>query len=236
MKRLIIAFSLLFTSIFRVSAQDSQKEQLNSDAYEVIIQYLDGTSETIQSEFYADEITGKPFLFKNSCERIYADQTKQLIVKNSKNEVEKAISFDNSWYFEVEELSGPKLKVYNDRPYKQSIKSYYFRKGDGPFLAYSGHNVHDVFGDNPFAYKYAQKHLLLRDIRSFATYGSAVGGLVCLFTLKGLVVVGSASLPASLLVFGGAIVVSSVAYPLLRGPSDKALIKAIKIYNGQKVE
>ena len=123
MKRLIIAFSLLFTSIFRVSAQDSQKEQLNSDAYEVIIQYLDGTSETIQSEFYADEITGKPFLFKNSCERIYADQTKQLIVKNSKNEVEKAISFDNSWYFEVEELSGPKLKVYNDRPYKQSIKS-----------------------------------------------------------------------------------------------------------------
>lgn len=236
MKRLIIAFSIIFTSIFRVSAQETQKEQLNSDAYEVIIQYLDGTSETIQSEFYADEITGKPFLFKNSCERIYADQTKQLIVKNSKNEVEKAISYDNSWYFEVEELSGPKLKVYNDRPYKQSIKSYYFRKGDGPFLAYSGHNVHDVFGDNPFAYKFAQKHLLLRDIRNVVTYGAVAGGLVCLFTLKGLVVVGSASLPASLLVFGGAVVVSSVAYPLLRGPSDRALIKAIKIYNGQKVE
>lgn len=235
MKRLILVFSILFTSIFSVNAQEVQKEALNSDAYEVIIQYLDGTSETIQSEFYADEITGKPFLFKNSCERIYADQTKQLIVKNSKNEVEKAISYDNSWYFEVEELSGTKLKVYNDRPYKQSIKSYYFRKGDGPFLAYSGHNVHEVFGDNPFAYKFAQKHLMLRDVRTVLTYGSAAGGLVCLFTLKGLVVVGSTSLPASLLVFGGGVIVSAIVYPILRGPSDRALIKAIKLYNGQKL-
>jgi hypothetical protein len=123
--RTIISLIILFITNLSVFAQEPSNTEVRDkqDEFEILITYTEGTTETLRSEFYSDEVTGKPFIFKNNCERIYADQTKSIIIKNYKNDVQKGISFENTWYFEVEGLTGPKINVYNDRPYKQQLNN-----------------------------------------------------------------------------------------------------------------
>lgn len=195
------------------------------DEYEIIINYTDGTSETLRSEFYSDEVTGKPFIFKNNCERIYADQTKTIIIKNYKNDIEKAISYDNSWYFEVEGLTGPKMNVYNDRPYKQSVTNYYFRKGDGEMIKYSKSAMKTLFSDHAEANHFAKKHLRSKFMQKFWMYSGliiAVPGCVAGFAT------GFYAIPIA---FTGIAVGSvSIAY---NNKINTNLYKAVMLYNQQ---
>jgi len=238
MKNIKIALSILFTfvSIFAFAqATESEKEEKeeknNSDLYEVIITYVDGSTETIKSEFYADEITGKPFLFKNNCERIYADQTKTLVVKNNKDVVEKGISFDNSWYFEEEGVSGNKLKVYNDRPYKQGYTNFYFQKGDGTIIKYCGHTLKEMVGDNPKAKRHAELHAFYRDTRAILAYGGAIAGFGMFFIAKNSYTVGTTKVGWQETGLGGGILLGAITYPIFTKLASKSLLKAIKIYN-----
>ena len=241
MKNIKILLSVLFTfaALFAFAQsteteKDEKEDKNNSDLYIVLITYVDGSTETIKSEFYADEITGKPFLFKNNCERIYADQTKTLVVKNNKDVVEKGISFDNSWYFEEEGVSGNKLKVYNDRPYKQGYNNFYFQKGDGTIIKYCGHTLKEMVGDNPKAKRHAELHAFYRDARAVLAYGGAVAGFGMFFLAgkKDYIRINSNTTVGwqETGLFGG-IALGAITYPIFTKLASKSLLKAIKIYN-----
>lgn len=234
-KGFILALTFFFSIIVNAFAQDhpvvdNRDPKDKPDEYEILINYTDGSSETLRSEFYSDEVTGKPFIFKNNCERIYADQTKTIIIKNYKNDIEKAISYDNSWFFEVEGLTGPKLNVYNDRPYKQNVYNYYFQKSDGKLVKYSNAIVKEIFSDQPEAFKYAKKHLRAKVYQKLVLYTGlaiAVPGSIVAFAIPG---VGETVPVLAFLVSGG--VISSCNY-LYTNKINQNLYKAVMLYNQQ---
>ncbi|MEY3417623.1 MAG: hypothetical protein RL060_1735 [Bacteroidota bacterium] len=216
--------TLIILLIVKISA--FAQEPSNTDAkekqdeFEVLITYTDKTTETLRSEFYSDEVTGKPFIFKNNCERIYADQTETIIIKNYKNEVQKGISFENTWYFEVEGLTGPKLNVYNDRPYKQTTSNYFFKKGDGPFVKYANSVVKTLFTDNPEANKFAKKHLHTKTLQKSIMYVGIVAAIGGAFVVNPML-----SIPVGIVISS-----SSVAF---NNKISRNLYKAVMVYNQQ---
>ncbi len=225
---LIILFIINLSAFAQEPSNSDAKDK--QDEFEVLITYTDKTTETLRSEFYSDEVTGKPFIFKNNCERIYADQTETIIIKNYKNEVQKGISFENTWYFEVEGLTGPKLNVYNDRPYKQTVNNYFFKKGDGPFVKYSNSVVKTLFTDNAEANKFAKKHLRAKTSQKIILYSGiiiAVPGFLLSFTVPAV----GAVLPAIPVAIAG-IVISSTSFAY-NNKISKNLYKAVMVYNQQ---
>jgi hypothetical protein len=226
----ILALVCLGQLSFAQENTPSNDPKDKQDEFEVIITYLDGSTETLRSEFYSDEVTGKPFIFKNNCERIYADQTKTIVIKNYKNDVQKGISYDNSWYFEVEGLTGPKINVYNDRPYKQSVNNYYFRKGEGEFIKYSNDAIKTLFVDNAEANSFAKKHLRAKTSQKILLYSGiiiAVPGFLASFTIPAV----GAVLPAIPVAIGG-IAISSTSFAY-NNKITRNLYKAVMVYNQQ---
>jgi len=230
--RTIISLIILFIINLSAFAQEPSNTEVKDkqDEFEILITYTEGTTETLRSEFYSDEVTGKPFIFKNNCERIYADQTKNIVIKNYKNEVQKGISSENTWYFEVEGLTGPKINVYNDRPYKQQVNNYYFRKGEGEFVKYSNAAIKTMFTDNPEANKFAKKHLHAKGWQKVFLYTGlivAVPGFFVSFTVPAV----AAVLPAIPVAIGG-IAISSSSFAFNNKISTN-LNKAVMVYNQQ---
>ena len=229
---LLMFLSLQITGYAQDHANEnnSKKPEDKPDEYEIIINYTDGTSETLRSEFYSDEVTGKPFIFKNNCERIYADQTKTIILKNYQNDIEKAISYDNSWFFEVEGLTGPKINVYNDRPYKQNVMNYYFRKNDGEMTKYSKKLIKSLFIDHAEANGYAKKHLRSKSMQKIVLYSGlviAVPGFIAAFSIPAV----GEIVPGLVFLIGGA-TISSCNY-LYNNKINRNLYKAVMVYNQQ---
>ena len=222
-----ILFLLLSLSAFcqEHSNTDSKDAKDKPDEFEILITYTDGTTETLRSEFYGDEVTGKPFIFKNNFERIYADQTKTIVIKNFKNDVQKGVSYDNTWYFEVEGLTGPKLNVYNDRPYKQNVNNYFFRKGDGEFIKYSKSLIKTIFVDNAEAHKFAKKHLRAKTHQKILLYS----GLI--IAVPGYVIGLATGVGAVPIAISG-IVISSTSFAY-NNKINTSLYKAVMIYNQQ---
>ena len=219
-KKFKLSIAFIFLNLLSLSSfsQSKSEAKLQKDEFEFKILYTNDSSETAVSEMYDDEVTGKPFLFSD-CKRIYPEDTKSLIVKNSEGQTFNAITFGGIWYFE--NTVGDKLSTYRTRPdlfNKGQFKSIYFRKSNDPskFIAFSKKNALESVQDNPKALKKMKSAIFLKD---FSTGLIVSGGVLLVPALF----VGAFALPVGFAV--------SLAGVIIRPTSTNNFYKSLKAYN-----
>lgn len=219
-KKSTVSILFIFINLFSLIAfsQTNTTTKLQKDEFEFKILYNNDSSETVISEMYDDENTGKPFLFSD-CKRIYPEDTKGLVVKNSDGQTFNAIAFGGVWYFE--NTVGDNLSTYRTRPdlfNKGQFKSIYFRKSNDPtkFIAFSKKNALEAVQDNPKALRKMKGAIFLKD---FSTGLIVSGGVLLVPALF----VGVFALPIGFTV--------SLAGVIIRPTSTNTFYKSLKAYN-----
>ncbi|MBY0425174.1 MAG: hypothetical protein K2Q22_06025 [Cytophagales bacterium] len=210
-------------------AQAKYSAPLKKDEFEITIYYTNDSVETTVSEVYDDENTGKPFLFSD-CKRVYPQETKGLLVKNSDGQTYRALTKEEFWLFE--NSTGSKISTYRTRPdlyNKGQFKSIYFRSiiDTNEYIPYSRKNVLKLLEDNPKARKEMK---LAMFFKTMPTVMLIVGGglMISGFAIPGTVIPAAISIGA--LGLGGfQLSLGSVFVPSI---SSAVFYKSLNTYNG----
>ncbi len=181
MKNAFLFWNLVIGSLLASSFVFAQQKEIAGSKFgefEVEVRMLNDSVYRFVSDLYVDKDTDKPYVFRNTCEQIFADQTRGIRLKDESGLVFEAKTIDGFWLFPIHE---GKLGLYKTEPKRNQFKFLKFTKG-GKLYPYSFRNAKMLFADaNAVAKKEFRAFKVTRFAEKVMLYGGGAAIALGLF-------------------------------------------------------